>query len=284
MPAKGTLKNLVDKSKTLADITQVVKDLPRNQAHRTGKYAPIPPKIAGIIVRKAKNHNRLRSQRRAFALAKELHAGWRVCTTTVVNVLKAHNLKFTRSRPTIALKPYHISLRVKSAEKWGNKPKDFWRKFIFSDEKTFSLAAHRHRQNDGLWILKDGPDPVDLHDLTHVVDKYAGQVSVWGAVSWWGKLKLCLMTQDEKHYCKTVISKHVKPFMAAHPEATVFQQDGAGFHTSRATVKHLNRVLGDGCWTRPPPPPCKERSSDGTFVRVRKTSKTGTTRRYKVDS
>ncbi len=273
---------MIDKVIECNTLSEAVKDLPRSQANRKGKSSPISPTVKAIVFRKAKDTNRSRRKRRAHHLSTEIHAGRKLSETSIKGILKAHGLAFRRSRSTIAMKTHHVMFRKRHAEVWGQKSLDFWKKFIFSDEKTFRMSNRRHRQNDGLWVSVDD----DMDELTHVVDRHSGSVSVWGGVSWYGKLPLDIVvgTQDEKHYVAKVVKDKVKPFMANHPEVEMFQQDGAAIHSSKAAVKALDSTIGSGRWTRPPPPPCKKTDRKGNVVRVQKTSKKGTTRNYKVDS
>ena len=286
VPSRTALQLLLEKSHSEADVADIVRDRPRSQAARTGKFAPISRKVKAAVIKKAKNSNRPRHKRRVYSLSRERHAGRKLSSTSVASILKAAGLAFRRSRATIAMKVHHMTFRRRIAERWGQKPKEFWRQYLFSDEKTFRMSRARHRQNDGLWVDVVDPSETDKEALTHVVDRYAGSVSVWGGISWYGKAELDFVvgTQDGSHYCNKVITERVKPFMDAHPEVKVFQQDGASLHKGATAVSHMDNTLGAGNWTRPPPPPCKETLSDGTFAKVAKTSANGRIRNYKIDS
>eukprot|EP00301_Raphidiophrys_heterophryoidea_P013944 c21540_g1_i1.p1 GENE.c21540_g1_i1~~c21540_g1_i1.p1 ORF type:complete len:100 (-),score=22.36 c21540_g1_i1:155-454(-) len=94
------------------------------------------------------------------------------------------------------------------------------------------MSRARHRQNAGLCVSLEKPSQKDLDDVTNVVDVYSGSVSVWAGVSWWGKLPIDI-TFDKQDQDHDVIKARVKPFMSAHPEAQIFQQDGAGPHKGK---------------------------------------------------
>jgi hypothetical protein len=268
------------------DAVEVIKYKVRSQSNRKGPRSPLTEKQKAAILRKATNTNRKRVDRRAVGLASEAHAGRKAGESTIRRVLKTRGFKYFRSKATIALKPHHISCRLRWAKKWSSKPVSFWRKILFSDEKIFRMSEHRHRQNDGLWITADDPNPDDVAALEHVVDRHSIKICVWAGFAHCGKAGLCLFSENltEKFYCQTIIKNCVLPFMAANESVEIFQQDGDPKHTADGTCAYLDEHLGDGNWTSPAPPPCKEVATDGTFVKVQKTSKRGTTRNYKIDS
>jgi len=286
VPHWKTLNNLIAKAKIHSSTEEAVKDAPRDTTKRGGKRATISPKARAVILKKAKSQNRTRRARRAVSLAKETHAGRKVSEASVRRVLKAGGLIFRKSQARINLKPHHISCRLRWAQIWAKKSAEFWRKFMFSDEKIFRMRAPRHRQNDGLWVDVVQPSHEDEKELSHISDRYSGQVNVWGGISFYGKSELCLfdVTLTEDYYKKTIINKYVMPFFDSHPNVEIFQQDGDPKHTAHGTMAHLDKKLGVGRWTRPPPPPCKKKNKDGEPVRVPKTSKKGTTKLYQVDS
>lgn len=286
VPAKSTLQSFVKKSREVSTLLDMAKDRPRDQSNRQGKAATVTPTQRSIVLRKAKDIRRTRSRRRTYQLAREKHGERQMSPSTIKGILRTAGLRFKRCRSTIAMKPHHIQFRLRMAEKWVKKKKEFWRNFIFSDEKTFRLNGKRHQQNDGLWVSVDEPDEHDLKELTYVQDRYSGSVSVWAGVSFYGKLEIDVLesTQDGAHYLKNVIQGIVKPFMEKEKRVKVFQQDGAGLHRDAKVIDSLNRHLGEGKWTAVPPRPCKKTDRAGNPIKVVKTCKTGKARNYQVDS
>jgi hypothetical protein len=286
IPHQDTVRNLVKKWVGTTNIDEAVRDRCRTQTHRGGKSAPVTAQVKAMILRKVKDTRRTRSKRRIEQLAKEYHAGRQVSTEFIRLLLHERGLGFRLSRDRISLKPHHINVRLLVGRKWQHQPASFWRKFIFSDEKTFRARPHRHRKNDGLWIDVINPREADTTALTYVSDRYSASVSVWGGVSYSGKLKLDFVvgSQDEKHYCAKVVKGIVKPFMLANTAAEVFQQDGAAIHTSDYSIKQLNLHLGQAKWTPPPMSPCKKIDSNGNVLKEPKLCKDQKFRHYAVDS
>ena len=256
VPSRTALINLIRKARETDDILQAVKDLPRTSSTRVGKTSPVSTKVVGIVVRKAKSTQRKRMFRRAYSLAQEMHAGRKLSSTTIRRILKAHGLAFRRSRAMIHMKPHHISSRYRWAKKWVTKPKEFWRKFIFSDEKIFRLHSPRHAQNDGIWIDSVSPREEDVKALEHTVDRHSAKVAVWAGISYDKKLPCKIFTEimTEPFYKNQILQRIVVPFMAENADVAVYQQDGDPKHTANGTLAYLTRKLGSSGFTAPPPP------------------------------
>ncbi len=65
----------------------------------------------------------------------------------------------------------------------------------FPDEKIFRMSEHRHGQNDGLWITAQDPNPEDVAESEHVVDRHSSKLCVWVGFAHCGKAELCLFAE-----------------------------------------------------------------------------------------
>lgn len=281
VPAISTLQKFTEKCLEFGDIEKIVKDKPRSQLTRGGKRAPVSRQTKRIIHRRVMNRNRPRHERRMHFLASQTHAGRLLSKTTIRRILLSKGFRFRRSQRTIALKPHHKQLRERWARKWRHKPKTFWRKFLFSDEKIFKLQNARHRQNDGLWVQTE-----DANDeLVHTVDRHSTTIQVWGGISYWGLPKLVFIADSNNGevYKREVIRKIVVPFLHATEGCEVFMQDGAGFHKSKTILAFLDDKLGPLNYTQPPPAPCKKVRPDGKLMRFPKADKNGKIRQCSID-
>lgn len=287
IPSKPTCARLLKKSRMNGDLSELAKDLPRDQSVRSGKFALITTNQRQTIIRKALSPKRPNHKRRCVHLATETHAGRQLSKTSVRNILTASGHRYYHPRANLALKEHHLSCRLRWAQQWVKQPPQYWEQFIFSDEKIFKLRPHPHRQNDGLWLsIHSTEDEKDTH-LASVVDRHSTSVCFWGAAGYHGKLDPVIFNgiMTTEFYTENMIKGQVKPFMRKHKQhVRVFQQDGDRKHTSKEAVRSLNRNLGSDNWTHAPPVPCKETSLDGELVRHPKVCKDGKTRSYKIDA
>lgn len=265
----------------------MLHDFPRSQVRRKGKFASLTPNVKRQIIAKAKDSGRPGWRRRAVALATESHAGRMVCEESVRRVLREAGLVYRRLRVKPILKPHHIAVRLQWGKNWVKKPATFWKQFLFSDEKLFRMRRQPHKQNDGLWMdILDVTNP-DSEQLYSQQPDDSVRVNVWAAAGFYGKAKLCIITgsNDAKFYTQAIVRQHVKPFFQAHRQVKMFQQDGSGVHTARECMQYLDRWIGKGKWTVPPPAPCKKVGADGKVLKEKVVvCKNGQIRHYAVDA
>jgi hypothetical protein len=285
-PSLSACYRLEKKFKKMGDIYLAAKDMPRSQVYRGGKYATISAKVKCIIIKKARDSKRPNYKRRAYELAKEQHAGRRVSLASTKRVLKEGNIVFRRMRSKPHLISHHKTMRFKWAQRYVSKPVDFWKGILFSDETTFEIARKPHHQNDGFWVSAAGTSEQDNQGLSCPAFNNIIRLNVWGGIAFCGKTGLCLIegTNNETSY-KKIIKENVKPFMKAHKNLSIFQQDNAPVHTSANVQKFLDAELGRGKWSIPPPKPCHETDKEGNVLKPKVVvCKNGQTRHYSIPS
>lgn len=252
------------------DLGAAANDLPRCQASRQGKYSPVSNHARQLIVKRARNLNVPSHQRTATALSQQTVHGRRVSKTAIRHVLREAGLKYTRPQFKPALKPHHVRMRRYWADQHLSKTVEEWKEWVFSDEKTFRTNVQFHRQNRGSWIKASHPSQKELASLECPTSKQFKKINAWGAITWEGKLELCVFTgnMDAGFYKNTILDEHLFPYLDAHDEVKYFQQDNDSKHSSALARDSLNDLLGEERWTHPPPRPCKKHNTKGQIIRV----------------
>jgi len=113
-----------------------------------------------------------------------------------------------------------------------------WGSVLFSDESRFccSIADGRRR----VWRRR-GERYIRPCILSF--DRWGGpNVMVWAGISLNFRTPLVIVEGNltAQRYIDLILRPHVIPFMAAHPDLRIFQQDGARPHAARATRDFLN--------------------------------------------
>ncbi|CAH2083903.1 unnamed protein product [Euphydryas editha] len=130
------------------------------------------------------------------------------------------------------LKVQHVTERLKFAEKYIKKGKNFWQHVIFSDEKKFNF---------------DGPDGFKYywHDLRFdrkIMSRRAhggASVMVWAGITGHLKTELayCSGRMNAANY-RELLHEHLLPFITLTEDKNIiFQQDNAPIHVASTTKK-----------------------------------------------
>lgn len=169
-----------------------------------------------------------------------------------------------REAKRLGLVPVKVTHRCRQSEaqrlyriEWGEERKalglDYWRKWVFSDEKWFYLVCKR--SGEYVWVSKD-----DLQNEIRYVpkDKHPTKVMVWAGISYEGRTSLHVFPSDAKvdsveyQYCMSealipAITDTDYLFPGGVPAQWIYMQDGAGPHRSKSTLLWLEKHLPEGC-------------------------------------
>ncbi|KAG4228405.1 hypothetical protein PC116_g23242 [Phytophthora cactorum] len=163
----------------------------------------------------------------------------RPSASTILRVLRKNRYaKYSKRKPTSALKPHHKVARLKFANKLVDSSK-YWKSVVFTDEKNFNL---------------DDPDEFRCywHD-TRVAPKLmskrvngGGSVMIWADASMYGKTDVVFLNgrQNSTKYTET-LRGNLLPYLEKlrlkmGNIEPVFQHDNASIHASRFTKGFLN--------------------------------------------
>lgn len=156
------------------------------------------------------------------------------CDSSLVRkwTAESRRFKYQKYLRKPVLKAHHIAERLKFAEKYIKKGKDFWQHVIFSDEKKFNF---------------DGPDGFKYywHDLRFDRKVMScrvhggASVMVWGGIT--GRLKtelaFCSGGMNAAKY-QELLHDYLLPFITlTEDENIIFQQDNAPIHVAATTKK-----------------------------------------------
>ena len=117
-------------------------------------------------------------------------------------------------------------------------------RWIFTDEKDFTVEVARNRQNDVVYGHKKKEIPVGW--LYHETSRFSKKVMVSAGVSIRGKTMIHFidtskMKVNSECYIKLLDDNFLPDCRALYPDNDfIFQQDGALSHTSRITQEHLD--------------------------------------------
>jgi len=198
-------------------------------------------------VRKLLKSPRTRSTRRT-AREVQREEGAPVAHTTVLRAAKRVKLRFRVRPKKPMLTRSHYQQRLRFALK--HRPRDYWKRVLASDEKTFSLFADVR----GEWVDEgEEPRPRESH-------KWPGGLKVWGGTSWEGKTRLHFLPKSMKgkDYLAFIQEKAEPDLRRLYPLKTkppTWLQDREGFHTAKIVQNYLKNPDSDplraGPATRP---------------------------------
>lgn len=125
--------------------------------------------------------------------------------------------------------------RLEFAKKYADKPVDFWKKVLWSDESKFDLFGHKQRPR--VWS-KPGEKLVDKN-IQKTIKHGGGSIMVWGCFAWSGLGNLIkidgIMTADV--YIDILNENLEESLLKVGLEDNyIFQQDNDPKHTARKTT------------------------------------------------
>lgn len=124
--------------------------------------------------------------------------------------------------------------RLEFAKKYADKPLDFWKKVLWSDESKFELFGHKQRLR--VWS-KPGEKLLDKN-IQKTVKYGGGNTLVWGCFAWSGLGNLVkidgIMTAD---ICIDILNENLEESLlkVGLEDKFIFQQDNDPKHTARKT-------------------------------------------------
>lgn len=142
-----------------------------------------PRKISAKTARKIVRDVQMDPKQTAADIRKSLETmGVNVHETTVRRVLHQSGLYGRRARRKPLLRAKHKSDRLKYAKDHVNKPMEFWKKVMWSDETKVELFGHN--QQKYVWRKKN-KEHEEKNTIATV--KYGGgSLMFWGCMSWSG--------------------------------------------------------------------------------------------------
>jgi len=153
-----------------------------------------------------------------------------VTARTVRNYLKERGFRYRRPNTMIKLNQKQKDLRIDFCKKM--KDFHYTNSIIFSDEASFWL----HDNNHAGWFHQDLNQELSI-------DRHAGKVHVWGAISARGKVALPTFTDNlDARLYQDILDKHLIPnAWSLYPNIWYFQQDNDSKHTAGSTRTYLKR-------------------------------------------
>ncbi|CAK9796254.1 Transposable element Tc1 transposase [Anthophora quadrimaculata] len=144
---------------------------------RSGRPAKLNERDDRFIVRKVKE-NPFRSAP-TIAAELELATGKHVCPKTISNRLKEAGYLSRTARKKPYITKVNRQRRLEFAKKYINKPLEFWKTVIFSDESKFNLWG-----SDGKRLVwRENGKALNPKNIKTTVKHGGGSVMVWGCMS-----------------------------------------------------------------------------------------------------
>jgi len=114
-----------------------------------------------------------------------------------------------------------------------------WNGVIFSDESRFCLSIADGRQR--IWRRRG--ERYARCCVQHFNRWGGASVMVWAGITAHHRTPLVVIDGNltAQRYVDNVLRPHLVPFMQAHPELTIFQQDNARPHSARLTANFLQQ-------------------------------------------
>lgn len=166
-------------------------------------------------------------------------AGTSVSETTIRRRLHDANLRGHIARKKPLLTSIHKKRRLEFARKYSDKPIEFWKRVVFSDESKFELFGNRRRQT--VWRTSNDNSYDDKY-LQPTVKHGGGSVMVWGCFSWHGvgRLQVIEGKMTAQVYCN-ILRDNLKQSAETMGLGRIFkfQQDNDPKHTARITKQYF---------------------------------------------
>lgn len=225
---RSTIISIVKKAK----IAHTVKDLPGR-----GRKRKTSARIDREIVMKVEANRRLS----AVQVARELEQTKSVVISPKTVCRRLHEAEFqsrtARKKPFLTTR--HMRARYQFAQRHKDKPPEFWRKILWSDESKFNLVS-----SDGpIKVWRKPGEEYKLSCARGTVKFGGGNVMIWGCMAYngLGRLEFIDDRMNAEHYCR-IMDNNL--FQSADqlqmPPDFVFQQDNDSKHTARITTSWFN--------------------------------------------
>lgn len=161
----------------------------------------------------------------------------RISESTVRRRLRSHMLSARRPARGPRLTAVHRRNRLRWCRQHQRWTHQRWRGVIFSDESRFCLstADGRHR----VWRRRGERFS---RCCIQEFNRWGGpSVMVWAGITAQHRTPLVVVEGNltAQRYVQDILQPHLVPFLQAHPEITLFQQDNARPHTARVTTNFL---------------------------------------------
>jgi transposase len=160
-----------------------------------------------------------------------------VSPSTVKRVIHRHGFRACSPRKVPFISPESKKKRLAWAKAMIVKPKEYWRRVIWTDESKFNLFS-----SDGkLWVWRAVGEAFDEKCTSKTVKHGGGNVMVWGCMSAVGTGNLALI--DGKMYApkyiKLLQNNLVSSARKLNLDEWVFQQDNDPKHTSKLSMSYF---------------------------------------------
>ena len=231
---RARVANLFRDGKRIAEIVRVTgfglsfvkrwarRDCQEDQP-RSGRPRKLNPDLVKTVAAMMKGKKR-RSTRRVAALLEE-RKNITVSRHTIARAAKEAGLKPFKRHQKPLVSDAQRQRRLDFARKYRNQN---WKTVLFTDEKTFELYGHP--KNNFIWDVS--PDAVPPSPKV----KHPPKIHAWGGMSYYGKTKLYIFTENMDRYLYVKILSTRLPADIPDIFGTrhwTFQQDGDPKHTSR---------------------------------------------------
>ncbi|GFU20693.1 transposable element Tcb2 transposase [Trichonephila clavipes] len=203
---------------------------------RPGGPSKLTSRAKRMIVRSATNKPMESAQNIANELLSPCNVS--VSAQTVRNVLQNAGLKARTPRKKPYISEVNRKRRLEFAMKYKNKPMDFWKKVIFSDESKFEVFTPPSIRK----IWRKNKTALEPKNVLPTLKYGGGNVMVWGCVAHNGASNLAFINNKMNALAYIDVLRHnlldsAKKFNMEN--TFIFQQDNDPKHTAIVTKTWL---------------------------------------------